>query len=182
LSETASSASREGRLNAEAELDGWAGPPRDRPVPPDAAGAIDFTLGCLTHTTWAPSEAPPYTLIETPHYRRVPTQVARPATGTWRGPVSCPVCGRQVALKVGSPGAVLRRRAARLLLAVALIIYIVAVYSGPTGQIGEGRALLLLIAFPSTFVALGALFQAFFGDDADLALKIAEDPGDHQLD
>ena len=75
----------------------------------------------------------------------------------------------------------LRRRAARLVLAAALAAYVAAVYSGPTGEIGAGRALLLLIAFPSIFVALGLLYSAFFWSQVDLGLEIAGDTGNHRL-
>jgi hypothetical protein len=75
----------------------------------------------------------------------------------------------------GRRGVVLRKRATRLLLAIALIVYIIVVYSGPTGEVSAIRALLLYGAFAAIWVALWALATALFATDADLV-------GDGRLD
>jgi hypothetical protein len=64
---------------------------------------------------------------------------------------------------------VLRKRAARLLLAIALVAYIIVVVPGPTGEISVIRAILLYGAVAAIPVALGALAQALFATDAELA-------------
>jgi hypothetical protein len=56
-----------------------------------------------------------------------------------------------------------------------LIAYIIIVYSGPTGEVGAIRALLLYGAFAAIWVALWALGTALFATDADLV-------GDGRLD
>jgi hypothetical protein len=72
-----------------------------------------------------------------------------------------------------------RARMRRLLLAIALIAYIIVVYSGPTGEVSALRAVLLYGAFAAIWVALWALGTALFADDADLVPEIAQDSGGH---
>jgi hypothetical protein len=74
---------------------------------------------------------------------------------------------------------VFRKRARRLLLAIVLIVYIIVVYSGPTGEVSAPRALLLYGAFAAIWVALWALCTALFAEDADLVPEIEHHPGDH---
>jgi hypothetical protein len=65
--------------------------------------------------------------------------------------------------------AVLRKRAARLLLALALVAYIIVVYSGPTGEVSAFRAVLLYGAFAAMWIALWAFSTALFASDEEIA-------------
>ena len=140
---------------------------------------LEFELGCLSHTTHRPSTMPPYR-IESRHYMWLPARVRRPETGIERAAVICGRCGKEVTLEVASRRTVLGRRVANLLLAAALIVFIVIEYSGPTGEISTGRALLLFGAFVAIFVVLFSVLRAFRAD-ANLAVKVAGDTGDHEV-